>query len=221
MSSSQNVPPESRGLARLFRTRVETAEIAYYAAWAVKIIDPLHERLKRKPTLRKSTAADIERIVRATHNPFVVSSTVEVSKRGHLKITEVMLSTTLDRDDNWDDPEWEKSIGFVKCVITTEGGMKIESNPIVSISAHAVGRWFERSGSRDETKLLHDLKMILEAEHPDHALATHGVWLGAAKSAFTHINKENVKRMPVRMVRTYLHADQINVSTWNPDRVAA
>ena len=107
----------------------------------------------------------------------------------------------------------EKTVGILAVTITTLGGVAIRSDPLVSISGHAIARWFERTRSRDQARLLRDIGMILDSTEPDHAVASKGLWLGSTVNAH-----QGERRLTLRTIRTYLDADQID--TRRPARVA-
>jgi hypothetical protein len=55
--------------------------------------------------------------------------------------------------------------------------------PIGIVSAHAVGRWFERTGLRDHAMLLRDLAVLVDAGDDGDRVATpeDGSWLGGVE----------------------------------------
>ena len=170
-----NVPLEYKGLARLFRQRVETAERNYDDALVAKVIEPLRQRLARKPTLRREAVADITRTLAELNNEWRISSVVEILKRGHLRITEHVIGAAHNKEDHWD--EWDRSIGIIRVVVTTEGGVKVATDPIATVSGHAIARYYERTTSRDDAKLLADIGTILDAKHEEVVIAK---WRGLA-----------------------------------------
>jgi hypothetical protein len=205
----QYVAAEFKGLARSFRQRVEAAEHTYDQAMIAKVIKPLRVRLARKPSLRNGTAVDIARALESMANPFRLSGNIEVVKRGHLRITEMVIGTAKDREDHWEEDNWDHTVSILRIVLTTVGGIDVKTAPIVTISGHAIARWFERTGSRDQSKLLADIAMILDSKHPDHASASNGLWLGPIVNAYVDIEGET-RRLIIRNVRTYVSADMID-----------
>lgn len=67
--------------------------------------------------------------------------------------------------------------------------MSMRASPIATVSAHAIGRYFERSGRRDDASLVEDVKAIVLSGEPERISCPQGLWLGfrvpAHSGAFT------------------------------------
>jgi hypothetical protein len=161
--SHRFIAAEFKGLAREFRRRVEAADSVYGVALN-KIVRPLEARLARKPKLRDGTMIDVARALQAINHPFRFRLSIDTPKRGHLHIVDWMISTSTDREEGWDD--FEKTTCILKVDITTLGGVRVKTKPIATISGHALARWFQRSGSRDQAKLLADLTHLVHGREP-------------------------------------------------------
>ena len=101
----------------------------------------------------------------------------------HLQITDIVIGSSKDREESWED--WEKTTAILRINISTVGGIKVSSAPVATLSGHAIARWYQRTGCRDQAKLLRDIGMILDAAEPDRVVVPSGVWLGKTVNAFT------------------------------------
>jgi hypothetical protein len=211
--SRQYVPIEFRGLAREFRRQVEISDMAHIKA-VKNIASQLQDRLTRKARLRDDMVTDIARAVQAINHPFRLRIHIDRPKRGHLRITEFVIGSSMDREADWD--EWEKTTAILRVTLTTEGGLDIKTDPIATISGHAIARYYERTRTRDQTKLLSDLAVVIDAKEADHVATPSGVWLGP----ITHAH-EGERRLLIRTVRTYLDRDQIDTRSWKAARPVA
>jgi hypothetical protein len=188
-----------------------------------RFVDPLCKRLHKKRALRAESVPDLIRAYRSIAVPYRFSLDIASPDRGHLVITDIFLGSTEDRDPAWED--WEKNIGILQLRLTTVGGFRIRTTPLATISGHAIARWYERSRSRDEARLIEDLRALaddadvsLDADRPSHlVMSMSGAWLGpviAAVGASLPASKkrdELVSKRPIRVrsIRTFVESDAL------------
>jgi hypothetical protein len=220
------VPSEFRGLARVFRQRVDRADEHWakeVEQFGERLNERLHDRLRsRKRALRATAIPDLIREYRSIPAPYRFTLDVASPTKGVLVITDITLGSTEDHATGWS--EWEKSVGVLRQSITTAGGcLRMSSTPLASISGHAIARWFERSRSRDEADLFEDLRAIandvdgsLDVDTPPETVVVRsGVWLGSVQRVVgaylpsSRKREDAVKKrlIRVRTVRTFIAAD--------------
>lgn len=88
-----------------------------------------------------------------------------------------------------------------------KGSLGIIKRPLVSLSAHALARRFERSLSRDHAAVLRDIGALLDAtDDGDRVPAGGGYWIGHMITATDERTRQRVK---IRNVRSYFDADML------------
>jgi hypothetical protein len=199
-----HVSAEARGLSRLFRQQVDVADAAHMASIR-RLSRPLFERLARKPGLRPSMAIDVARAWQALQNPYRFDFAAEAPQRGHLVIADCFLGAAFDKESHWDD--YEDSIGIKLVTLdTAKPRFTVDTEMLATISLHAVARWHERSGSRDHTRLIADLRAIIIATHPHRVTLDGGEWRGSIINA----TDGHDRKIVIRNVRTFISGDQID-----------
>jgi hypothetical protein len=85
----------------------------------------------------------------------------------------------------------------------TPGHLRHPSSPTVAISAHALGRWFQRSACRDFALLTEDLRALLNADPAADAIAcARGHWRGAGSERVFDVYRS--ESLDARSVRTFI-----------------
>jgi hypothetical protein len=110
----------------------------------------------------------------------------------------------MDREDAWE--EWERTTAIIKIEVNTQpGGVNAFSTPIATISGHAIARWYQRSVSRDQAKLLMDLGYLMHSREPKRVQSPSGVWC-------SHIIRAHsgARQLVIRNVRTFVDHDMID-----------
>jgi hypothetical protein len=196
------IPAEFLGLARQLRERVQHADDAVNAELA-HIVAPLQRRLARKPALRPDTAIDAARSWQrmTAGEQFRLAFDATTDDKQALVITEVRVNGIRLLDHQWNRPEWESGVGIVQVKLTTSCKLKLTVTPLVVLSLHAMGRWFERSGRRDYCSLLRDIVPLLAATATDRISANNGDWLGSVTVAH---GDQGGRNFVVRSVRTFV-----------------
>ena len=120
-----------------------------------------------------------------------------------LSITEWRLAATSSNNTEWIQPEWEDGVAIVKVTFTTTGNSFVLSTaPHSVVSRHALARWYERSGKRDDPSLVADITALLTTNEPDRVRCHSGTWLASVIIAHGH-----GRAFRLRDVRTFIAAD--------------
>jgi hypothetical protein len=209
------VPREFAGLARGLRRNVDVAD----GVWMQEIkqlTTPLLKRLKRKPTLRNDAAIDLARNWSEIPNPFRLMMNADTDGK-HIQIAECGIGISQGKRELWETFENTRCIKIVS--LDTRLRMEMVSTySLATISLHAIARWYQRTRSRDTTKLLHDLKQIIGCDDPEKVVLEDGSeWRGIITPAIDGHERQVI----VRTVRTYLSHEQIDGRARIPPRIAA
>jgi hypothetical protein len=182
------VPAEYRGLARLFRDEVKAVDVRLDRT-LVTIAAPLNARLRRHPRLRhEQIAIAVKLYGRDVPAAFRLGEVEVHPDRDAFEITETRLTATWMNATAWrDDDATEQGIAVARFALAMRPrrGMAQVWTPVALISAHAIGRWFSRTGLRDHAALVRDLAVLaLAADDGDDRVATPvgGCWLGAVET---------------------------------------
>ncbi len=196
------VPAEHLGLARRFRQDVMRTDDRLLTALP-RITAPLQRRLARKPGLRQDAAIDFARAWRMATGPYRLAHDADVRAKDSITITELRLAATGWRHPHWET--WEDGVGIVHVQLTTQGGFKVETTPLVVVSLHALARWFERTGQREHKLLVNDLTPLLAGRDAERVVVRAGIWLGGLIVAYDKLHRP----FRLRAVRTFLAHEQI------------
>jgi hypothetical protein len=143
-----------RNLAKRFIQRVSIADEECEAA-TISLCLPVQARLRRKPTLRRGMEIDTIRDWRVMPSPFRISFDAGFDEKDRLWIDEVRLASLGMRFADWRSENIEPGIAIAHVHLLTRalqlGGMRLTRDPLCIVSAHARGRWYERSGLWDMT----------------------------------------------------------------------
>jgi hypothetical protein len=179
------VPAEARGLARQFRASVRTEDLAFDAALAA-IVKPLRSRVRHHPRLRHEQLAQAGRLYRTTiPSGFRIGAAAIAPDRATFEIREHRLTASWLHDSRWEgDADYsEPGVGLMRFMLALKDGKLTERwHPIALVSAHALGRYFERSGKRDHVALVAALALLVDARDAGgDTVATDGdgAWIGA------------------------------------------
>jgi hypothetical protein len=185
------LPPEFRGLARLFRTKMSDA-----AEKSGKVLQKIgadtfaeYDRRNRRHNfgLREDALRDIEIRWRAIPSFGGISQTVTRDRRS-IVATDTRIRPEKVVGSNWEDPGTEQSLCVVRCGLTVnKHRAETTHRTLVTLSLRALGRWFQRSWTPTDEALLSDIAMLASHATPamldspgrfsvpsDHATA----WLG-------------------------------------------
>jgi hypothetical protein len=192
------VGAEFVGLARVFRQAV-MAEECRVTAMLPCVINPVTQRLARKPRLRREQEIDFLRGWRGVPSRFRLSFDDTRDADDCLVATEVRLGSLQLRFRDWMD--WESGVSITRVRVTTNRAMVFHAAPYVILSLHALARWFERTGRRTHEELLADIAPLATANEEDDSVHTRvGVWIGE----FRMLATGNDTQFDVRAVRTYV-----------------
>jgi hypothetical protein len=191
------VPAEHLGQARLFRDSVRREDLLIEAAMDT-MAAPLNERLRRKPLLRPETPMGVLRIwAQTVPTGFRIGPSRVQPARAEFAIVETRITVSWLNDRAWENDEHERGLAVCNVVFAVHGGRLIRQwQPVVNVSFHGLGRWFERTGKRQHELLLADLTTLAEA--PDDAgekvyCPPRGIWLGDVIDAFDDTARRGVK----------------------------
>jgi hypothetical protein len=203
------VPREFLGMARAFRSRVDTGVSTETQKIITSIIDPLRKRLRSKggsPVFRPTSLIDAERRWQTELPAFArLSLQIERTKSG-LSIIETRLSSGDVRFAGWVEGSKELDIGIQQIrVIARTGFFSIEATMLASVSIHSRARFYQRSFKNSDSALRNALREIVR----NHAAAMaspppgkfsiaagDGRWLGSAET--TRIDGKAIKLLCVR-----------------------
>jgi hypothetical protein len=178
----QPVSAEARGRARLFRAEVAQVDDQMQRALAV-VLEPVRERLKRKPSIREESVLETIRQYRElTPARFRIGEITGARDRRAFALRDTRLTTSWLIDHGWNEPEREKGVSICKFILGCRHGRLIQEwVPLVAISPHALARRIERGADRSHAALFVDLAVLASAEGEEVPTpASAGRWLGSA-----------------------------------------
>jgi hypothetical protein len=153
------VPPEFRGLARVFLQEVAAVDADAIAAIAA-VNAMLRRRLTKNPHLRREQVREIRQAwERTVPTAFLFERQFSGDHR-RLLIAELRISATGWHDDKWEHSTPEQGLSLCALSIDTRMARLFQTTPRASVSMHALGRWFQRTGSRDHDQLVRDLRAL-------------------------------------------------------------
>jgi hypothetical protein len=202
------VPAEHLGQARVFRDSVRAVDRLVDAALAV-IAKPLRQRLARHPALRSETPMGVLRTwAQTVPADFRLAPSRVMHARTEFAITELRVSGSWIRDQAWgDDAGREYGLAICSLVFSVHRGELIHQwRPVVNVSLHSLGRWFERGHPcREPAALLADLTTLAQAgaNGGEVHCPPRGIWKGGMIEAFDDVRRQGVK---LRNVRTWVEA---------------
>jgi hypothetical protein len=203
-ASTSRVPVEFLGLARQFRNAVAVEDRAVEAALDA-IAEPLRDRLRRKPALRRETPLGaLRQFAETVPATFSVGRSRVAYARTEFAISEHRITSSWLHDDSWCNDARER--GLSVCSLTfavTKGKLIRRWTPIATVSLHALARRIERNVERDHTALVRDLAVLVESDEASERVdaPSGGHWLGGVIRATTNTEEKRVK---LRNVRTWL-----------------
>jgi hypothetical protein len=182
------ITAEARGLARALHNRVIASDLAYDKARQL-IFKPLYERLRRKPTVRSEMALEILRAFRAIDTPFRLGDVyTEPRSKGHLFLGDILITAAVAQGGWSDASYWENNICISLVNLTAgSGDLRMTNDIIITVSMHAIARWYQRTGLRDDARLITDLEALFvsgvaaNASSPTDDIRVPvpgGAWLG-------------------------------------------
>jgi hypothetical protein len=203
-ASSSRVGAEFTGLARMFRSAVKAEDKQVDVALAM-ITTPLRARLRRHPRLRpEAPMGTLRTWAESMPTSFRLGHPRIAHHKTEFAIAEHRLSASWISDRSWgDDAPQERGVSICKLTFAAQRGKLVKTwQPLATVSLHALGRWFERSGERDQSALVRDLALLIAASDEAEKIDTPGgFWLGAVINAVDDVAKKGVK---LRNVRTWI-----------------
>jgi hypothetical protein len=190
-------PAEFRGRARLLRQRV-FANDAVLNRVLRELTQLFAPDLRQNGTISPTTITRARIIwrgvpdsfgkskVRTTRHSFAIDGAWLVGARFH----------HADWDANTDEP------GVLLTTVrysASRHGLKMQVDPLLNVSLHALSRWFERAPSTTDAALHAELVALLTAAGGGPWQGTEGIWLGSEEEVRS--GKSTAK---IRLVRTYL-----------------
>jgi hypothetical protein len=189
---SGDVPREFIGMARVFRQTVHV-ENEKMCSFLLNTMQPIIERLERKPSLRPEHLSLIRQAWDSMPQQFRLSSEFTGNHK-HFRFNEARVFAA-----QWEkagDELWNSSEPGIMLQLNVldwrSGNLESFILPRALIGLHALGRWFERTGSSDTDSLLQDLRPLIGAEHNVKRVpCERGTWIGEPVS----IERDNVVRI--------------------------
>jgi hypothetical protein len=212
------VPREFVGRAREYRRTIIAAE-AEYLRVRDAIVRPLESRLERRHIkFRQQSLIDVARRLRAVNLPGRLDFSVDLVK-GRLAISDYRVGAC-----SWVQPEWLNDDRQPGCLVTElrtradDQGLLIDGRPLLSVSLHALARWYQRSRG---AVLTDDLVALLQATRQDRGAADgpgmrvlvgSAAWLCMAMPMT--VDGKGDQRFPVTHVSTYLGPHEVHGMEW-------
>jgi hypothetical protein len=207
VTTTSRVPVEFLGLARQFRNVVAAEDRVVDAALDV-ISQPLRERLRRKPSLRRETPMGcLRQFAESVPVTFAVGRPKVAYSRSEFAISENRITTSWIHDDAWNNEVREHGVSVCTLTFAVHRGKLVRRwTPLACISLHALGRRIERSAERDHIALTRDLALLVETDEASEQVRTAGggCWVGAVIRATIDAEEKCLRRL--RNVRTWLAA---------------
>jgi hypothetical protein len=204
-AASTRVPAEFIGLARQFRTAVRAEDKAADIVLAA-IKTPLRERLRRHPKLRTEQVFGTERVWReCMPDQFRLGPIIIRRERCAVGVGERRITTSWITDERWGaDADREPGVSVCSLMMLAVDRKVAETwAPIATVSMHALGRWFERTGLREHDALIEALGVLVPAREAERVESAGGFWLGGVINA---MDDGAGKGCRIRNVRTWLAA---------------
>ena len=161
-SSIGGVPVEFRRKAEALRLRVMEANDEFMVA-GVAATAKLRERARRSPIPRQTALVDAHRLWSCLPGFGLLYRETKLGKRS-LMVHEMRVSAAKFRAYDWGGDALEPGISVVGvdlCIAAHRFDFEVPT--LVSISAHALGRWYQRSIITTDDELWDDLRSMARA----------------------------------------------------------
>jgi hypothetical protein len=156
------VPNQFLDLARAMRARVMAANEDFSKA-AVRVTRPLRERARRSPIPRQQLLIDARRLWGRVPS-FGLLDRSMILERHSLQINELRISASDFRAEGWQANALEPGISIVGVVLNVaEHRFDFDVLSMVSVSQHALARWYQRSIITTDDELWDDLRSLAQA----------------------------------------------------------
>ncbi len=203
-AGERRVPSEFVGRARQFRQTVLAADTAI-AAGLSGLLQPLQERLSRKPTLRPARILGfVRRWPGVVPDRWCLARNASIDKNA-LAITEIRIAASHLRNSAWGGQEWEHGVSIARLEFSTAGGeLRLTVTPVASVSLHALARRYQRSPQRDDAHLIRDLKALARQPPADRVTTDTGCWHGRVVASRQEVDGAP---LPLLAIRTFIGND--------------
>ena len=204
------VPFEFLGQAREF-----WMELAAYSEQPIKTLTRLLQTIERKVrpgtnTIRPELCVSFAREWKLSRDDTYRLNLSINFKKGIFNSNEDFIGPILHEDDHWN----QRELTFCIWRVIVVSGKTTMSQPIVTISLHAMARWLERSGHKvNEVK--EDLKPLMNAYANRQTMAKTsegGLWIGAYDKVSIPVIDKSFIRDPVLNIRTFLSGPMVGLS---------
>jgi hypothetical protein len=126
---------------------------------------------------QKDTYLNVGLVVPET---FRIGDVTTLPDRDRFAISETRITATYLKAFDWADDDVEAGVAIAEFSLRLDRGKLWKRwMPSVMISAHALARWFERTGHRDHAMLVRDITALARtADCGDGIAVADGCWLG-------------------------------------------
>jgi hypothetical protein len=129
------------------------------------VTTPLHRRLQHHVRLRHELAQSAVTIYRKlAPADFRIGEVTMLPYRDKFCIRETRITATYLKAVDWSDDDYEPGVAIAAFSLRLDHGrLRPRWIPSVMVSAHALARWFERTGHRDHALLVRDIVALAGA----------------------------------------------------------
>jgi hypothetical protein len=206
---SQHGGHESRGLARVFMSKIIAADEQAY-----RVAKDTFAIAKKGWTARTPKPGFLIAIARAWQQMPSTGSLARkvIREQGALNIAELRLSGGYLYSEDWDEGAKEHGLSLsILQVHVSKHSCTLQIDEQAFIGVHALSRWYQRNFDLRDEALLSDLgrlyvarQGLLDTKSYDFAVPTNeGLWLGRLCSSTRHSANGNTKEGVVLRVQTY------------------
>jgi hypothetical protein len=162
------------------------------AEFLIHATKPIRARLDRKPSLRPDHFELLRQAWDSMPQKYRLANEATGNHK-HFRFNEARLFPADVVKETWS----EQGVAIQLNVLNWRSGeLQHHVQPLVLVSLHALGRWFERSGSNDADRLLLDLKPLIYADQKAKRVPCgSGTWIAELVTADRDGTSDHVLRI--------------------------
>ena len=201
---------EARRFVRLLGESVKHSDDIYVRT-APLLCQPIADRLQRYPKrpVREDLLFDLVRGFRRLSPEYRLALDVTQADKHGFALVDYRICTSEWTDSRWNDTDWQGSIALCRITLRIDRGTATTTVPLVNLSYHSLGRFYERARQHSTAALLDAVKPLLSSAEIERVPAGDGYWLGS----ISRCHGPDGRQFNNRSVRSYLAAEMLTKNT--------